>query len=1059
MIKKNSILIVDDHAVFRQGLRLLLEKETDLKVVGEAEDGEIAIDMVRKLSPDIVVMDISMPNLDGIQATRQIISEFPDTKVVALSVQSEKRFVRGMLQAGAAGYILKESASQEIVQGIRTVLAGNVYLSRSISKVVVTDYSRLMSEMGDTAEVHSEPILRTKLHPPRVTADIIPRTRLVKLLVDGCDRAMTLISAPAGYGKSIVASQWLGASSRPGAWVSLDESENDLREFLTYFLAAIQNLFPSKNLKTQSLLQAANIPPAKDLCRYVLNDLEHVETPFILVLDDYHHIRDNLVHDFLRELLHHPSPMLHLALLTRRDPPLPLTQLRAYGQLTEIVVDDLRFTVEETSALLERFLRVTIDKDTASVLEEKVEGWVSGLRLAALSLRQSEDHGRILQELRESTHFVQDYLFKEVFLHTPKASARFLMETSILDRFCAPLCDVLHSPDEDPNETQEELTGQAFIDWLEETHLFVISLDENRRWYRYHHLFQELLQDQMKQAIDPDGVAALNTRASEWFEGKGLIEEALHHALMAEDVERAARIVESNRQSALNADRMYLLERWLSHLPDSIVQQRPELLLARAWVFNHQLRFDALLPVLDQAESLLREDAGHQALHGELGFFRGYLHFFLNDGARSLEHLKQALKRIPASSYEVRAETEIFFGLASQMEGRKNEALRMLDGRLNAQPPPNDLERTRLLVAMVYLHIISGDLSETEPYSRRLNETASAGHFAYAEAWSHYLLGLVHLYRYELDVATVLLQRSVEQRFVHHRRAAVDSFIGLMLAYEAAGRRDEAQATQQLLREYATALDDPATSALVGSCEARLALLQGRLEHAIHWLETSVPPVPEVMIWWLEVPCLTHCRVLIADGSAANLKKADKLLHEYAEMNEAQHNTCQMVEILTLQAMTSAKQSKAEDANTFLERALARGQPGGFVFPFLEHGPPMVEMLKHMRTKNIAKGFISLILTAFEKYEQRTAPAGSSPHAAVSPASGNTPPAQKLSRREREVLAYLAEGLSNREIASRLFISSMTTKKHLYNIYKKLDVNTRTGALNRARELDILPHN
>ncbi|MCK4791594.1 MAG: response regulator, partial [Desulfobacteraceae bacterium] len=368
---------MDDHPLFRQGLLNLLEKEKKLKVVGEANDGKIAIDMVRKLSPDIVVMDISMPKIDGIEATRQILSEFPDTKVVALSVHSEKQFVRGMLEAGAIGYILKESASKEIVEGLGTVLAGNVYLSRSISGIVVSDYSRLLSEAGDITESASEPILRTKLHRPPVTADIIPRARLVKQLEEGRTRAMTLISAPAGYGKTILASQWLEACQYPSAWVSLDQSDDDLHEFLTYFMAAVQSAFPTLILQTQSLLQAADMPPVKVLVRYMLNDLDQVKKPFILVLDDYHHIQKEAINDLLAELLRHPSPMLHLVLLTRRDPPLPFSNLRTYNQLTEIGIRDLRFTVEETTSFLERLLRVPIDEDTVSVLEDKVEGWVT----------------------------------------------------------------------------------------------------------------------------------------------------------------------------------------------------------------------------------------------------------------------------------------------------------------------------------------------------------------------------------------------------------------------------------------------------------------------------------------------------------------------------------------------------------------------------------------------------------------------------------------------------------------------------------------------------------
>jgi DNA-binding NarL/FixJ family response regulator len=256
----HTILIVDDHPVFRQGLRRLLEKEKDLEVVGEAGDGLEAIERLRELSPDIVVMDIAMPNLDGIETTRQILSESPDTRVVALSVHSGKRFVRDMLQTGAAGYILKESVPEEMIHGIRTVLSGDVYLSSAISSIVVSEYKKLLSKAGPEEDTSLEPILRTKLHPPPVSADIIPRFRLIELLEQGRQRPMTLISAPAGCGKSVLASQWLETCGCPGAWLSLDENDNDLRVFLTYLIESMQNAFPGVVLKTRTLLMAANLP-------------------------------------------------------------------------------------------------------------------------------------------------------------------------------------------------------------------------------------------------------------------------------------------------------------------------------------------------------------------------------------------------------------------------------------------------------------------------------------------------------------------------------------------------------------------------------------------------------------------------------------------------------------------------------------------------------------------------------------------------------------------------------------------------------------------------------
>jgi len=577
----HTILLVDDHPVFRQGLRLLLEKEKDLKVVGEAGDGLEAIDRLRDLSPDIVVMDINMPNLDGIEATHQILAESPDTRVVALSVHSGKRFVRDMLQAGAAGYILKESVPEEMIQGIRTVLEGDVYLSAAISGIVVSEYRKLLSKAGPEEDSPPrERIFRTKLHRPPVSADIIPRARLIELLEHGRHRPLTLITAPAGYGKSVLASQWLEICGCPGAWLSLDENDSNLRQFLTYLLEALQGMFPSVELKTGTFLQAVNLPPVKVLAHNLLNDVEEVKEPFILVLDDYHCIREEAIHNLLTELLRYPSPMLHLTLLTRRDPPLPIGPMRAGGQLTEITMESLRFTVSETKAFLERLFDVSPDENTVSVLEEKLEGWGAGLRLAALSMGREGKSDFIMKDLGEGASFIHEYLMQEVLLQVPPAFASFLIESSMLERFCAPLCSAVHLYEGQPGG--EKTGGQDFIDWLEKTHLFVVPLDEPHYWFRYHHLFQQLLQRQLELHHSPEEIAAFHSRAADWFVENGLIEEAIKHLLDVGDALAAAQIVERNRHAALDNDQWHTLKKWLDRLPHEIKQERPDLLLGVA---------------------------------------------------------------------------------------------------------------------------------------------------------------------------------------------------------------------------------------------------------------------------------------------------------------------------------------------------------------------------------------------------------------------------------------------------------------------------------------------
>ena len=484
-----TILLVDDHPLFRKGLHLLLKEEADMQVIGEAGDGQAAIERVRELSPDVVVMDISMPNFNGIEATRQIVAESPGTKVVALSIHSGKRFVEGMLGAGAAGYILKLSAPEELVNGIRAVIRGEVYLSADITGVVVSQFLKLLSgdqgagktaeltpkeretlqliaegqstkqiatalqvrpatvqitqrrimeklEVSDKAEIaeiasdmglldggrasvpaHQKdvlPILLTKFQPPSLPADVVPRPQLMARPDELRSRSFTLVSAGAGFGKSTLARLWLEAWDGPAAWVSLDEEENDLQLFVTYLLAAIRTMFPEACDTTRSLLQGSRLPPVSVLGRCLLNDLVEIGDPFILVLDDYHRIREERVHDLMSELLAHPAQSMHLMLLTRKDPPLITPKLRGRDQLTVFGISELRFTEAETADFLGKTTDIPIDDRSTGAIHEKIEGWAAGMRLVSQSLKLQVNVDQLLKGLKGGSGMIMDYLVSEV---------------------------------------------------------------------------------------------------------------------------------------------------------------------------------------------------------------------------------------------------------------------------------------------------------------------------------------------------------------------------------------------------------------------------------------------------------------------------------------------------------------------------------------------------------------------------------------------------------------------------------------------------------------------
>jgi len=457
-------------------------------------------------------------------------------------------------------------------------------------------------------------------------------------------------------------------------------------------LAAVQTIFPDCVSKTSILVNAPTLPPLPVLVSSLANELDSIEQDFILVLDDIQRIREKSVHKFLNDLLRHAPRPMHLVLIGRRDPRLPIASIRAKDQVTEVRLLDLRFTTEETAFYLKTALGKLIDEAIAARMAEKAEGWVTGLRLAVLAVRGQDDAVGKLLGLKGTTAYVMDYLITEVLDAQSPIVRHYLLNTSILDRFTAALCDVLCGPDSGQGES--EIDGADFIATLQNENLFLISLDTENGWFRYHHLFQDLLRRQLKRRYSSEEIATLELRASEWFESMGLIDEALKHALAANNIERTVQLVERHRQATLNDDQWYALEKWLTLLPETVVQERAELLMARAWVFLHHFRFEAVFPILDHVESLLDEHTAQKALRGEIALMRGYILYFLGDGASSLKYIEEALERISVSFYEARAQSEVIFALASQMRGQKEQALCGLNDLLAHYDSPKDVRKT-----------------------------------------------------------------------------------------------------------------------------------------------------------------------------------------------------------------------------------------------------------------------------------------------------------------------------------------------------------------------------
>jgi LuxR family maltose regulon positive regulatory protein len=1054
--RPTTVLLVDDHPLMRNGLRAMLENEPDIDVVGEAADGEQALDQVRTLSPAVVVMDITMPKLNGIDATRRILDDAPDTKIVALSIHSEKRFVDGMLRAGATGYVLKDSAPEELVLAIHAVTGNEAFLSAPIQSAVVADYrssdnKTATAAIRETTAAPTSPILLTKLHRPAIPPNLVLRNKLVERLEAERIHPLTLVSAPAGYGKSVLISSWLEHSAWPGAWLSLENDDIDLRQFLIYFVTAIHGLFPQACEDSLRLSEAPMLPPFPHLAAVLANELDAIEQSFILVLDDYHNISVmSPVNDLVRQLLARPPIPLHLVIISRRDPPLPLVMLRAKGQITDIRMQDLRFSKEETRSYLESTVRITADEALLAKLDSNIEGWAVGLQLLSLAARHSRDAVGFIEHLPAGSQQSQNYMVNEVAEKQPPELREWLLKSAILDCFCGPLCDAVCAGRDGAEALP--MDGNRFISTLCEENIFVIELDTQGEWFRYHHLFQALLQRELSKRLVPGEIAEIHLHASAWFENRGMLDQAIRHALAADDPVRAAEIVEANRGEKFLAEQWVVVDRWLAMLPDELKRERPRLVLTEAWIRYLQFLLAQIPMLLDRAESLLRGQTAEPVVLAEIAFFRGFIAYFEGEAEQSVKYLEGAMSNLAGTKSPILGDTELMLGLARCMNGNQNLAVQALESRLGEIDSSESYVLCRLIAGLGYIHMLGGDLYQLRKEGQRLADVSKKHNMHLAEAWGYYFLAFGYLHAGKLEAALPHFVQVDELRYVMEPRAMIDALAGLALTQQLLQREVEAEKSIQRLQEFARELEGHSYLSLAQSCQTRLSLLRGNVNPAVDWSRSvEDPPVAAELFSWFEATSITQARVLIADGSEQSLLKAVKQIQSVRDLCEKNRFTCQTIEVTVLQSLLFEKQGHSDAALKSLEEAIVMAEPGGWVRPFIELGRPMAELLGRFVRQKGRTDYVHRILDAFQTIDRQ--PVSISPGSSRPGVAGAVWTGEPLTKRELEILGLVACRLQNKEIASRLFVSPETVKTHLKHLYQKLGVSNRRDAAAMASKI------
>ena len=885
-------------------------------------------------------------------------------------------------------------------------------------------------------------ILATKLYIPPPRPNLVFRPRLILQLNEGLSQmpGITLISAPAGFGKTTLISEWVTEPERPVAWLSLDDGDNDLTRFLTYFVAALQRVVPNIGERVLEMLQAAQMQPPllESILTAWLNEITTIPDHFLLVLDDYHTIDSKPVDRALTFLLEHQPPQMHLVIATRQDPDLPLARLRARGQLAELRAADLRFTHSEAAEFLKQAMGLELTAENITALETRTEGWIAGLQLAALSMKEHQDVESFIQSFTGSHHFVMDYLVEEVLHQQPESVQKFLLLTSTLRRMCGPLCDaVLLDP---------STSGQETLQFLERANLFLIPLDNERRWYRYHHLFADLLRQRLHQNLnagtkDADHrLSELHIRASQWYEDNGLQMEAFQHAAAAKDIERAERLVDGQGLPLHLSGGVTPILEWLESLSPEVMNARPSLWWRHAAMLLINGQTTGVGEKLQAAETSLANILGGAApdkqtrnLIGQIAMASATLALTRYDVEAMLSQSHRALEYLDSDSLFQRANANWTLGYAYILQGDRTLARQaftesvVLSQAAGAMFP--------LILATIGLGLVQELDTELYPaaetYRRVLQWTGEHPQQIIGEAH----LGLARiLYEWnELDTAEQHTQQSLS--LSRQYESIIDRFVisevflaRLKLAQGDVDRTAAILAkTEQSVREHNFVLRMPE----LATAQVLTHLRQGNLATAAHLAQTHSLP-------------LSQARVHLARGEAATALAA---LESYRQHVESRGWQDERLKAMVLQALAFRAHSEKDQAMKVLGEVLAFAEPGGFLRIFVDEGPFMAQLLSEAKMQGIRPDYVGKLLAAFEAEEHKGVQ-----YSASSP----QPLIESLSPRELEVLQLIAQGLSNDEIGKRLFLALDTVKGHNRRIYEKLQVQRRTEAVARARELGLL---
>jgi LuxR family transcriptional regulator, maltose regulon positive regulatory protein len=885
-------------------------------------------------------------------------------------------------------------------------------------------------------------LLVTKLRIPPQPQWAIARVHLRELLEAEVPRHnLTAVTAPAGYGKTTLLAEWARNSRLPVAWLSLAEEDNDLERFLRYLLAAWKEVQPEVAESRFGLLLSGLEPDIDAVLTALVNVGGELDKPLVIVLDDYHLISEAAIHQALTFLLDHLPPTLHVVLNGRGEPPLPLARYRARQQLFELWADDLRFSADETSGFLDQQTGLNLTPEDMARLYEQTEGWVAGLQLAALTLRHRRAFSGERPAVSGRNRFIADYLREDVLAYLPERVHRFLLQTSILERLCAPLCAAVTGWEE----------SQEMLEELERENLFLMPLDASREWFRYHPLFAEFLQKELARR-DPDLARGLHRRAARWHLVHELPEQAIRHAIAGDDVESAIEVFDRHLGIKLSSGELRLVQQWLDMLPDTWVATHPVLNVARAGLLAYTGAIDACIRCLDEAEERMAP-AGKEEMRiqrARLTALRCFVACFQNDLVRAETLAARALRDLPEENKGFRPSVYGALGDTYRSHGRWEEAERWYLRALEVTDSPEVRHQSaHVFGALADLALRQGRLRAAGDYWAKA--LASVEEQAYQPALPLPVIGWLYIRRAEILYEWNQVAEAWEHVAQGLERAELGGDVraliaGYLLAARVKLTEGDSERAAGYLEQARPLVEEASFTEWTSAFERRqleLWLAQDRLRAAVQWADEMLQSGRLAQRPESELAQLALASVLVVKGDSPSLERAQKHLASLAQTAEAGGRGGVVIESLALQAVAHWRRGDSTRAMTSLERALRLAEPEGYVRLFADLGLPIARLLHEAHSRSVMPDYVAILLAAFD-----------GELVLAGPTRGPLP--EPLTEREQEVLELLAAGLSNREIGEELVISPGTVKKHTSNIYGKLGVGSRSEAAARARELDLL---